>query len=86
MNKVICTDDTHRPNEISIKNWVVKGQTYTVVKMCISKLSNDKYFVLDEISTGDPLWGGYNVKRFSIAPEDIDELIKEKELELQEVD
>ena len=86
MNKVICIDDSAKPNEISNKNWIVKGQTYTVVKMCISKLTKDRYFVLEEISTGDPLWGGYNVKRFSIAPEDIDELIKEKELELQEVD
>ena len=86
MNKVICTDDTHRPNEISIKNWVVKGQVYTVVKMCISKLTGDKYFVLNEISTGNPLYGGYNIKRFSIAPEDIEELVKEDVLELEEVD
>jgi hypothetical protein len=86
MNKVICTDDTHRPNEISIKNWVVKGQTYTVVKMCISKLSNHKYFVLEEVKPDNPLYGGYNIKRFGIAPEDIEELVKEKELELEEVD
>jgi len=85
MNKVICTDDTHRPNEISSTQWIKKGEKYTVVKMCISKLSNDKYFILEEVQPPAP-WGGYNVKRFSIAPEDIDELIKEKELELQEVD
>jgi hypothetical protein len=86
INKVICTDDSMKPNDISIKNWVIKGNTYTVVKMCISKLTNDKYFVLDEISTGNGLYGGYNIKRFSIAPEDIEQLVKEKELELEEVD
>jgi hypothetical protein len=85
MNKVICTDDTNRPNEISIKNWVKKNNIYTVVKMCISKLTGDKYFVLNEISPRMP-YGGYNIKRFSIAPEDIEELVKTNELQLEEVD
>ena len=86
MNKVICTDDTHRPNEISSTQWIKKGEKYTVVKMCISKLTNDKYFVLDEIQPDNKLYGGYHIRRFSIAPEDIENLIKEKELELEEVD
>ena len=85
MNKVICIDDSAKPNEISINNWVVKGQVYTVVKMCISKITNDRYFVLDEITTGNPLYGGYNIKRFGIAPEDIQELIENNELQLEEV-
>ena len=86
ISKVICIDDSHRPNEISSKHWVVKGQKYTIVKMCISKLTNDKYFVLEEVKPDNPLYGGYNIKRFGIAPEDIEELVKEKELELEEVD
>jgi hypothetical protein len=53
--------------------------------MCISKLTNDKYFVLEEIQPESP-YGGYHIRRFSIAPEDIDELVKEKELELELVD
>lgn len=85
MNKVICIDDTMKPNDISNKNWVIKGNTYSVVKMCVSKLSNDRYFVLQEVQTPAP-WGGFNIKRFSIAPEDIEELVKEKELELEEID
>jgi hypothetical protein len=85
LNKVICIDDTMKPNDISIKNWVVKGNVYTVVKMCISKITNDRYFVLEEIQPESP-YGGYNIKRFSIAPEDIEELLKEKELQLEEVD
>jgi hypothetical protein len=85
MNKVICIDDTHRPNEISSTQWIKKGEKYTVVKMCISKLSNDKYFILEEVQPPAP-WGGYNIKRFGIAPEDIEELVKEKEFELEQVD
>jgi len=85
MNKVICIDDSAKPNDISNKNWVKKNEKYTVVKMCISKLSNDKYFVLEEVQPESP-YGGYNIKRFGIAPEDIEELVKEKELELEEVD
>lgn len=86
MNKVICIDDTHRPNEISIKNWVIKGNVYTVVKMCVSKLTGDKYFVLNEITTMNPLYGGYNIKRFGVDINDLEEKIKEKELELEEVE
>ena len=82
--KVICTDDTHRPNEISSTQWIKKGEKYTVVKMCISKLSNDKYFVLEEVQPPAP-WGGYNIKRFGIAPEDIEELIEKDELQLEEI-
>jgi hypothetical protein len=85
MNKVICIDDSMRPNEISIKNWVKKGEKYTVVKMCISKLTGDKYFVLNEISPEMP-YGGYHIRRFSIAPEDIEELIEKDELQLEEVE
>jgi hypothetical protein len=86
MNKVICTDDSAKPNDISNKNWVKKNEKYTVVKMCISKLTNDKYFVLEEIRPDNPLYGGFNVKRFSIAPEDIEELIEKDELQLEEVE
>ena len=54
--------------------------------MCISKLTNDKYFVLEEIRPDNPLYGGYNIKRFGIDINDLEELVKEKELELEEVD
>jgi hypothetical protein len=85
MNKVICTDDSMKPNDISNKNWIKKGQTYTVVKMCISKLTGDKYFVLNEVQPDNKLYGGFNIKRFGIAPEDIEELIEKDELQLEEV-
>ena len=86
MNKVICINDSAKPNEISSKHWIKKGEKYTVVKMCISKLTNDKYFVLEEIKPDNPLYGGYNIKRFGIDINDLEELVKEKELELEEVE
>jgi hypothetical protein len=86
MNKVICIDDSAKPNEISSKHWIKKGEKYTVLKMCISKLTNDKYFVLEEIRPDNPLYGGYNIKRFGIDVNDLEELVKEKELELEEVE
>ena len=85
MNKVICIDDSAKPNDISNKNWVKKNEKYTVVKMCISKLSNDKYFVLEEVKPDNPLYGGYNIKRFGIAPEDIEELIENNEIQLEQI-
>jgi hypothetical protein len=31
--KVICIDDTGRPNEIPTSKWIKKGQVYTVAKV-----------------------------------------------------
>lgn len=82
--KVICIDDSFRPNEISSTQWIKKGEKYTVVKMCISKLTNDKYFVLEEVQPPAP-WGGYNIKRFGVDINDLEEKIKEEELQLEEI-
>ena len=86
MNKVICIDDTAKPNDISSKHWIKKNEKYTVVKMCISKLTNDKYFVLEEVQPDNKLYGGYNIKRFGVDINDLEEMVKEKELELEEVE
>jgi hypothetical protein len=86
ISKVICIDDSAKPNEISSKHWIKKGEKYTIVKMCISKLTNDKYFVLEEVKPDNPLYGGYNIKRFGVDIDDLEELVKEKQLELEEVE
>ena len=85
INRIICIDDSNKPNDITNKNWVVKNNKYTVVKMCNSKLTGDKYFVLEEIQPESP-YGGYNINRFGVDINDLEELVKEKELELEEVD
>lgn len=86
LSKVICIDNSNKPNDISSKHWVKKGEKYTIVKMCVSKLTNDKYFVLEEVKPDNPLYGGYNINRFGVDINDLEELVKEKELELEEVD
>ena len=86
ISKVICIDDSHKPNDISSNHWIKKGEKYTVVKMCISKLTNDKYFVLEEVQPDNKLYGGYHIRRFGIDANDLEELVKEKQLELEEVD
>ena len=86
LSKVICIDNSNKPNDISSKHWVKKGEKYTIVKMCVSKLTNDKYFVLEEVKPDNPLYGGYNINRFGVDINDLEELVKEKELELEEFD
>ena len=84
--KVICIDDTHKPNDISSKHWIKNGEKYTVVKMCISKLTNDKYFVLEEVQPDNKLFGGYHIRRFGVDINDLEEKVKEEILELEEVE
>jgi hypothetical protein len=79
--RVTCINDKTRPNEISLTNWIVEGQKYTVIKMVNSKLTGDKFFVLNEISTGNPLYGGYNINRFGIDINDLDAWLKENDVE-----
>lgn len=31
--KVVCLDDSNRPNDIPLNKWVKKGETYTVIKV-----------------------------------------------------
>ena len=76
IEKVICIDATNKPNEISQLCWLKKGEEYTIVKLCVNALSKDQYFVLEEIHPDNPLYGGYNVKRFGISQDYIKELIE----------
>lgn len=85
IKKIKCIDDTNKPNEISSKHWIKKNETYTIIKLCISKLTGDQYFVLEEVQPDNPLYGGYNIKRFGIIVDDILEFVKENNLILEEV-
>lgn len=82
-NKIICIDNSHKPNDISNSCWLKLHEFYTPVKVIKSKLTNDYYFVLEEVKPDNPLYGGYNVKRFGI-PIDIEDFVEENELELIE--
>lgn len=65
MIKVICIDDSNRPPDVPLTNWIKKEQEYTVVRVGMNKLTQDEYFVLQEIHPTPP-YGGYKVNRFRL--------------------
>ena len=75
--KVICINDKFKPNSISNSHWVKKDEIYTVIKMLKNALSQELFFVLEEIEPDDKLYGGYKATRFSFAPEEIQEFEEE---------
>ncbi len=80
--KVTCINDSARPNEVRLTNWIKKGNDYTPVKIVKSKLTGDRFFVLEEVQP-DPPYGGYNINRFDISQDtlnQIEEMIKTGEL------
>ena len=79
--KIICIDDSFKPNSISNKHWIVKDSEYTVVKLKRHVLTNTQYFVLEEVQPDDHIYGGYNINRFGLTQEEIDKTLAVKELE-----
>lgn len=79
--EALCIDDTNKPNEIQQKNWIKKGQTYTVVKLYTNPLSGEHYFALEEVRP-DPPYGGYKVERFSFDVNDLSEFLEGKKEEV----
>lgn len=73
--KVICIDNSNKPNEIQTKNWLVKGKEYTVKKLLKSLITNEQYYSLEEV-TPDPPFGGYKVQRFAIPSDEIEKFFK----------
>ena len=79
--KVKCIDDSHRPEDISLSNWIKKNEEYTVSRVIKINMTGDLAFELEEVATGSPLYAGYNVKRF-VPIEDSPLDVKVEELEL----
>lgn len=77
--KVICINDSLKPNDIKSSEWIVKGNKYTVIDFGTSLTTGDKWFKLAEISISNPLYKGYNVNRFAI-PVDLDVLVENEQL------
>lgn len=72
--KVICVDDSNRPNDIPENEWIVKGEHYTVDKV-INNLKEGrgnnpvaKCFKLKEVKISNPKYAGYHIRRFTPAP------------------
>jgi hypothetical protein len=82
--KVVCIDDTHRPNEVQLKNWIKKGQEYTAVKLYRNPLSGDQFFKLEEVQP-DPPYAGYRIQRFSFDVQEFIETFVETEKSVEEL-
>lgn len=67
--KVVCIDASDRPQEIPISCWLVEGQEYTVLKVGKNKITNEDYFILQEVQPTLP-YGGYKVDRFILPHQD----------------
>jgi hypothetical protein len=66
--KVICINDDGRPDDIPTSKWIVKDETYTVVKFlnCVAQPGNPVCFVLEEIDLkGCGNYIGFDSKRFA---------------------
>ena len=69
MMKVICIDASCKPEEIPNSSWLKEGQEYTVLRVGKNKLTNEEYFILQEVQITPP-YGGYKVDRFILPHQD----------------
>jgi len=67
--KVVCIDASCKPEEVPTSCWIVEGQEYTVLKVGKNKLTNEEYFILQEVQITPP-YGGYKVDRFILPHQD----------------
>ncbi len=82
---VIAIDVSSKPNDIPNSEWLIQGNEYTVLKIVNSKLTKDKFFVLNEIQISNKLYGGYNISRFGIPVEDLEEWIEVNNIQIEEL-
>jgi hypothetical protein len=80
--KVICIDDTSRPNEIPTSKWIKKDETYTVIKAEHMNVQNRLVgFELAEIDINDCFpYTRFSSNRFRPVSEDdikAEEAVKE---------
>jgi hypothetical protein len=64
--KVVCINDSGRPNEIPITKWVKKADVYTVIDYIKYNIQGGKIaYILEEIDlTGCEPWKGFSEERF----------------------
>jgi len=81
MMKVICIDASFRPEDIPTSSWPKEGEEYTVLRVGKNKLTNEEYFVLQEIQPPLP-YGGYRANRFALPhPDAVDAQLEVQALE-----
>lgn len=84
MKKVICINDSNRPNEVPTSRWVKKDEEYTIISVCWMTQQEMYGCKLEEINNDDLFpYSFFALSRFAIKKEEIDKAIEEKELELE---
>lgn len=82
MFKVVCINDANRPPDIPTSNWIQKDKEYTVLRVGRNKLTNEEYFILQEVQPTPP-YGGYKVERFKLPhPQSIESQYEKQALEV----
>lgn len=76
----LCINNSNRPNEIRLSNWLELHKEYTVVKLKVSKITGEQFFVLEEVSPDAP-YGGYLISRFSFDLADLEALLADNKVE-----
>jgi hypothetical protein len=84
--KVICINDSGRPNEVPTNRWVKKGEEYTIISVCFMTLQGIYGCKLAEINNDDLFpYQYFAITRFNVTIVELETAVKEKELELEEV-
>lgn len=76
--KVLCTNDSNRPNDIPLNKWVVKGHWYTVIKVDKLLIQGGRLgFKLEELNIDDCFpYQYFDPSRFAI-PMDLSNGVEE---------
>lgn len=80
----ICINSKNKPNDIQNKNWIKKGNKYTIVVLKKSVITNEMFLVLEEVQP-DPPYGGYKIERFGFDMETLLKLFKVENIEEPEL-
>lgn len=85
--KVICINDKNKPNEIPNSRWIKKGEKYTIIKLMVMKMQGDIAGVkIAEINNDDLFpYTYFRLDRFGISEEELEKLVKQEQLEVEEV-
>jgi|TARA_R110001606_G_scaffold131353_3_gene267276 hypothetical protein len=87
--KVICINDSSKPNKIPNEQWIKKGEAYTVTRIVRLALQQDTMgLLLKEVKMDNSCfpYEFYDADRFAIIDETLvktEESIKEKEADLE---
>ena len=84
VTKIMCLDNSGKPESIKTKDWLIEGNLYTPVKVIRAKIQNKMGYVLEEVQTNDPAFFGYDVARFGLSIWEIERMINSGEIEVEE--